>query len=134
VISKYAPGSPGQPYVEHSFFTTASVVHTIEALLGLPPMNINDGYAPLMVGAFSGSGNQPAFQADASNRENGLMYKMNVSKAKGAKASQKMNFTRPDAVDTKALNAILWHDRKGNAKMPAPKHTVIPASFKSDDD
>jgi hypothetical protein len=134
VISKYAPGSPGQPYVEHSFFTTASVVHTIEALLGLPPMNINDGYAPLMVGAFSGSGNQPAFQADASNRENGLMYKMNVSKAKGAKASQKMNFTRPDAVDTKALNAILWRDRKGNAKMPAPKHTVIPASFKSDDD
>jgi DNA-binding beta-propeller fold protein YncE len=134
VISKYAAGSAERPKVDHGFFTTVNVVHTIEALLGLPPMNVNDAYAPLMVGAFSGAGNQPPFQADVSNRENGFIYKVNASTAKGAKVSQKMNFARPDAVDTKALNAILWRDRKGNMKMPAAKHTMIPASLKSDDD
>jgi hypothetical protein len=132
VISKYAPIAD-HPYLEHGFFTTASVVHSVEELLGLPPMNVNDGYAPLMVGSFSGAGNQAPFVADTSNRENGLIYKVNVA-AKGAKASSRMDFTRPDAVNTRVLNAILWRDRKGDVKMPAAKHTVIPASLKADDD
>ncbi len=134
VISKYAPRSGDSPVLEHRFFTTASVVHSVEELLGLPPMNVNDGYAPLMVGSFSGAGNQAPFAADTSNRENGLIYKVNAAAAKGAKASSRMDFTRPDAVDTRVLNAILWRERKGNIKMPAAKHTVIPAGLKPDDD
>src|SRR5215475_1662521 len=133
VISKYAPVSREHPMVEHQFFTTVSVVHSIEELLGLPSMNLNDGYAPLMVSAFSGGGDQVPYQADSSNLENGLMYKVNSAAAHGAKASSKMDFTRPDDVDTKALNAILWRESKGKVKMPAVKHTVIPVSLKSDD-
>jgi DNA-binding beta-propeller fold protein YncE len=134
VISKYAPVAGDHPWVEHNFFTTASVVHSVEELLGLPPMNVNDGYAPLMVGSFSGAGNQLPHQVDTSNRDNGLIYKVNAAAARGAKASARMDFTRPDAVNTKVLNAILWHERKGSAKMPTPKHKVIPASLKSEDD
>jgi DNA-binding beta-propeller fold protein YncE len=134
VISRYAPVAGDHPWVEHNFFTTASVVHSVEELLGLPPMNVNDGYAPLMVGSFSGAGKQPPYQADTSNRDNGLIYKVNAAAARGAKASSLMDFTRPDAVNTKVLNAILWHERKGSAKMPTPKHTVIPDSLKSEDD
>ncbi|HST12744.1 MAG TPA: beta-propeller fold lactonase family protein, partial [Terriglobales bacterium] len=134
VINKYAPGAGDHPFIEHHFFTTASVVHSVEELLGLPPMNVNDGYAPLMVGSFSGAGDQAPFVADTSNHDNGLIYKINAAAAKGAKASSNMDFTKPDAVNTRVLNAILWRDRKGNAKMPAAKHTVIPASTKSDDD
>jgi DNA-binding beta-propeller fold protein YncE len=134
VISKYAPVAGDHPFVDHHFFTTASVVHSMEELLGLPPMNLNDGYAPLMVGSFSGAGNQPPFQADTSNRDSGLIYKVNPPEARGAKTSARMDFTHPDAVNTRALNAILWRDRKGNAKMPAAKHTMFPASLKSDHD
>ena len=61
LISKYAPGSPAEPHVfEHGFFTTVSLVRTMEALLGLPPMNHNDAYAPGDVSAFLRRGNQPA--------------------------------------------------------------------------
>ncbi|HZS95209.1 MAG TPA: phosphoesterase [Terriglobales bacterium] len=134
VISKYAPVAGDHPLVEHGFFTTASVVHSMEELLGLPPMNVNDGYAPLMVSAFSGAGNQAPFQVDTVNRDNGLIYKVNAAAAKGAKASARMDFTRPDAVDTKVLNAILWRERKGSVKMPAAKHTVFPAGVRDDDD
>jgi hypothetical protein len=134
VISKYAPVAGDHPLVEHGFFTTASVVHSMEELLGLPPMNVNDGYAPLMVSAFSGAGNQAPFEVDTSNRDNGLIYKVNAAAAKGAKASSRMDFTRPDAVDTKVLNAILWRERKGSVKMPAAKHTVFPAGVRDDDD
>ena len=46
----------------------------------------------------------------------------------------RMDFSRPDAVDTRVLNAILWRERKGKHQMPAAKHTVIPAGLKPDDD
>jgi hypothetical protein len=36
-----------------------------------------------------------------------------------------MDFSRPDAVDTPALNAILWRDRKGDLPVPEQRHTVF---------
>ena len=134
VISKYAPVASGNPTVEHQFYTTVSAVHSIEELLGLPSMNLNDGYAPLFVNSFSGTGDQAPYNVDTSNLDNGLIYKVNPSAAHGAKASSRMDFSRPDAVDTKALNAILWRERKGNVKMPSAKHTVFPAGAREDDD
>src|SRR4030095_6137114 len=127
VISKYAPGSTDHPFVEHGIFTTVSVVHTIEALLGLPPMNLYDAYDPGIAAEFSGTGDQPPFTADARNLKNGLIYKVNPSNARGAKESSGKNLSRPDAVDTRVLNSILWHDRKGDLLMPAPVHNMIAA-------
>ena len=127
VISKYAPGSASHPFVEHDFHTTVSVMHTIETLLGLPPMNLNDAYSPVMANEFSGAGDQPPFTADPRNRDNGMMYRMNSAKAPGAKKSAQMDFSRPDAANAHALNAILWRDRKGRTRMPKPRHTVTQA-------
>jgi DNA-binding beta-propeller fold protein YncE len=117
VISKYAPHTP-QTFVDHHFYTTVSMIHTMEALLGLPPMNLFDAHAPLMTPLFSGPGTQPPYQADDKNLRSGLIYQMNKKKAPGAKESSQMNFSRPDAADAKKLNAILWQDAKGNVPMP----------------
>ena len=125
VISKYSPGSAEQPYVDHHFFTTVSVIHTLESLLGLPGMNQNDAYAPLMSEMFSGAGNQPAFTVDWSNRDNGLIYQVNPKRAEGAKESAAMDFSRPDAVNAAVLNLVLWRDRKGDVPMPEPKHALL---------
>src|SRR5205085_341754 len=73
VISKYSPGTADHPFVDHRFYTTVNMIHTMEAVLGLPPMNQNDAYAPVMAALFAGSGNQPAFQADWRNRDNGVI-------------------------------------------------------------
>jgi DNA-binding beta-propeller fold protein YncE len=134
VISKYAPGSSDRPFVDHDFHTTVSLMRSMESLLGLPPMNLNDGYAPFMSKEFSGAGNQAAFSADVRNRENGLLYRANPAKAAGAKQSQRMDFSRPDAANARALNAILWRDRKGKTPMPAAAHHVIPAGVRREDD
>jgi len=134
VISKYSPGSADHPFVDHHFYTTVNLIHTIETLLGLPPMNQNDGYAPLMAPLFSGAGNQGAFTADWSNRDNGLIYQMNPEKGQGAKESAQMDFSHPDAADPSVLNAILWRDRKGDQPMPAAQHKVFRDQPKPDDD
>ncbi len=133
VISKYSPRSP-QPFVDHRFYTTVNMVHTLEVLLGLPPMNNNDAQAPLMAPLFAGAGDQPPFSADDRNRDNGLLYQVNPPRGPGAKESAAMNFTRADAVDTALLNRILWRDRKGNQPMPRPKHLFVRGELRAGDD
>ena len=133
VISKYAPGSMQHPAVDSTFYTTVSVVRTIESLLGLPPMNLNDGYAPLMAWSFSGPGNQPPFTVDQRNLANGLIYKTNPRTAPGAEESSRMDFSRPDAINSQLLNAILWRDRKGSTPLPAALHTRTKHAPKDDD-
>ena len=127
VISKYSPRVTQKPFVDHHFYTTVNMVHTMESLLGLPPMNNNDAWAAVMAPLFTGAGDQPPFQADYRNRDNGLIYEANAPKAPGGKASAKLNFSVADAADSRVLNAILWRAAKGNIPMPAPKHAAFPA-------
>jgi len=126
VISKYSPGSSAQPYIEHRFYTTVNMIHTLEMLLGLPPMNQNDAYAPVMSQMFSGKGDQPTYKADYRNLKNGLIYERNRREAPGAQISLKMDFSRPDAAGAARLNRVLWRDQKGDTPMPVTKHTVFP--------
>ena len=127
VISKYSPvTTPDKPFVDHHFYTTVNMIHTAEALLGLPPMNNNDARAAVMAPLFTGPGTQPPFTVDKKNLDNGLIYKVNPQNAPGARQSSKMDFSHPDAAPADELNAILWRQAKGNVPMPAPKHNVIP--------
>ena len=119
VISRFSPRqADGKPFVDHTFYTTVNVVHTMESLLGAPPMNNNDAHAAVMAPLFSGSGDQPAFVADTRNRDNGLLYKVNPSKGPDAKQSAQMDFSEPDAADNAELNAILWRNRMGSRPLP----------------
>jgi DNA-binding beta-propeller fold protein YncE len=126
VVSKYSPGSAAKPNVEHRFYTTVNVIHTMESLLGVPPMNQNDAYAPVMSGLFTGAGDQPPYSADYRNSKNGLIYETNKREAPGSKISSRMDFSRPDAAGAARLNRVLWQDQKGNTPMPVSKHTVFP--------
>ncbi len=124
VISKYSPGSPRHPYIDHHFYTTVNVVRTIEVLLGLPPMNHNDARAAVMAGLFTGRGDQPAYHADTRNQRNRLIYAANPPNAPGAQASLHMDWTHADANPAQALNRILWRERMGHVPMPKPRYTV----------
>jgi DNA-binding beta-propeller fold protein YncE len=133
VISKYAPYRPKKPLVDHRFYTTVNMIRTLEDLLGLPPMNVNDAHAAPIAPLFSGRGLQPAYDADRTNLANGRLYEVNPKDAAGAKESAEMNFETADSVDAALLNAILWRNRKVDKPMPAPKHTVIPDGSGSGD-
>ncbi len=135
VISKYSPRpGDGAPFVDHRFYTTVSTIRTMETLLGLPPMNNNDAFAPLMSPLFTGPGDQPPYVADVSNRENGLIYQMNTPQSPGARESSRMDFQHADQAPTAALNDILWRDSMG--KKPLPEQLRHPAhtARKEDDD
>ena len=118
VVSKYSPRQP-DPVVDSTFYTTVSVVRTMEELLGVPPMNSNDAFAPVIASLFSGAGNQPAYDADCRNRDNGLIYQANQRTAYGARQSTQMDFKHEDRADPRVLNVILWRDAMGNKPLPS---------------
>ena len=120
VVSKYAPhGGEGKPFVDSRFYSTVSVIRTMESLLGLPPMNNNDALCSLISTLFTGPGDQPAYEADYANRDNNLIYTANAKTAAGAKESMKMDFRHADRAPAEKLNVILWKDAMGDTPVPA---------------
>jgi DNA-binding beta-propeller fold protein YncE len=135
VISKYSPHGPGgAPFVDSRFYSTVSVLRTIESLLGLPPMNNNDAFSSLISTLFTGPGDQPPYTADYSNRDNGLIYTANKKTAVGAQESMRMDFRHADRAPTEKLNVILWKDAMGNQPVPAMLKAHAKNSGKDDDD
>jgi DNA-binding beta-propeller fold protein YncE len=135
VISKYSPRAvDGGPFVDSRFYSTVSVIRTMETLLGLPPMNNNDALASLMGSLFTGPGDQKPYVADTANQDNGLIYTANPASAVGARESMKMDFTHPDRADVQKLNVILWRDAMGDAPVPAQLTEKQKKTRKDDDD
>ena len=135
VISKYAPHAKDKPaFVDSRFYSTVSMIRTMETLLGLPPMNNNDAFSSMISTLFTGPGDQAAFTADYSNRDNGLIYTANKKNAPGAQESMKMDFEHADHADTRKVNLILWKDRMGSQPVPAMLMRKVPKTHKDDDD
>ena len=120
VVSKYSPrGADGVAFVDSRFYSTVSVVRTMETLLGLPPMNNNDAFSSMIGSLFTGPGDQAPYEADCRNRDNGLIFTANATTASGAKESSKMDFRHADRADAQKLNVILWKDAMGDRPVPA---------------
>jgi DNA-binding beta-propeller fold protein YncE len=133
VVSKYSPrAADGGAFVDSRFYTTVSMVRTMEMALGLPPMNNNDAFSSAMTPEFAGPGDQAPFVANYANRDNGLIYMANKQTAAGAKESMKMDFRHADRADARKLNVILWKDAMGDK--PVPAQLKVKLKNKKDDD
>ncbi len=135
VISKYSPrGANGAAFTDSRFYSTVSVIRTMETLLGVPPLNNNDAFSSMIGSLFAGPGDQVPFSADYKNRDNGMIYTANLPTAPGAKESSRMDFRHADRADTQKLNAILWQDAMGTKPLPAQLKQRSKRSRKDNDD
>lgn len=97
--------------VHHGFFNTDSVLHSMELLLGMPPMNQYDAIATPF--AFTAQpANAEPYQAILPPKQ--LIGQMNKQTAYRSRDSQRLidRFQESDEADL-ALNDILWHSIKG---------------------
>jgi hypothetical protein len=110
------------PYVKRknldsTMYTTSSMVHTIELILGLPTMTQFDRAATPMYNAFT---SDPDFSpVDRAEAKVDLMTR-NAKTGPGATASLKLDFSDYDRADPDELNRILWAALKPGEPMPAP--------------
>lgn len=105
------------------FYNQTSVIHTIERILGLPPMNQRDASSPVMASCFTNTPNLAPYTA----LENRVpLTETNPARAalpsglqKWADASLRQDFKGFDRADEDTLNRILWHAMRG-ADVPYP--------------
>ena len=110
------------PYVKRGAkdstqYTTASMVRTMELILGLPPMTQYDEKATPLLNCFTPSADMTAY---ANLKPLVDLEARNPATGDGATASAKLNLSGIDRADPDALNAILWASLKPGVKMPAP--------------
>jgi hypothetical protein len=117
VISPYTK----QGFIDSTFYTTASMIHTMELILGLLPMTQYDRAATPMYRSFQSHPDLWAFQARTPQTD---LQAKNPSTGPGAVASAKLDFSDWDRADPDALNKILWEALRPGEPMPAPVHSA----------
>jgi YVTN family beta-propeller protein len=117
--------------VDSNLYSTASMLRTMELILGLKPMSQFDAAALPMYGSFQAKPDLTRYLARPAQVD---LKERNLASAWGAKESLAMDFSREDAADDLQLNEVIWRSVRGaNSPMPAP----VRASFvfaKADDD
>jgi YVTN family beta-propeller protein len=118
VVSPYTR----QAKVESTLYTTASMIRTMELILGLPPLTQYDAGATPMFSCFTNKADLTPFKL--------LQPKVDINAKnplKGAfsEASSKMDFSEYDRAPEDEMNRILWHMAKGDEPYPTPIHRVV---------
>jgi len=123
VDSHRSPAFVASPWVKKgqvnsTMYNQASVLRTMELILGLKPLTTYDAGARPMFSVFADTAapgpyaNEPA-RIPLTNR--------NPANTASAARSAKMHFEEADEIDDDELNAILWAAIKGpNVPMPNP--------------
>jgi YVTN family beta-propeller protein len=125
VISPYTPRGK----VDSRMYSTASVLGTIEAILGLESLSQYDAAARPMAFEFSGRSDTSPFATLPSR-----VPLDTVNPGSPDKDAQKLDFSRPDAIPERTLNDVLYRAIQGR---PSPAPTIrfgIAARAETDDD
>jgi hypothetical protein len=116
--TEFVMASPyGRGGVQHAMYTTASVLHTIEIMLGIPSMTTYDAHALPLYAAFTAKPDLRPFDALAPKID---IKAQNGKTAYHAGLASRLNFTHADAVDDGTMNDLIWHAVRGAQATPPP--------------
>jgi hypothetical protein len=119
-----------QQTLVHTQYNTLDFLRTIEEVLGLPQMNLNDALARPMADIFNTTPSDWSFTATPSAylyntsllppKAAGLVVPKSTHNAKyWAQVTKGMDFSDADRVDSAVYNRILWKGMMGNKPYPA---------------
>jgi DNA-binding beta-propeller fold protein YncE len=130
-----AGGYVKRHYVDHTMYSTTSMVRTIELILGVPPMTQYDAAATPMWRSFSSEPGLEPFRSLPSNIDLG---EKNIAWNELSKKCAGFDFTKEDRIPEHEFNEVLWKGIKGiNSVVPAPRCAAFVKSMdkeKGDDD
>jgi hypothetical protein len=109
--------------VDSTLYTTASMIRTMELILGLPPLTQYDAGATPMFRCFRKSARLTPYHPLTPKVD---LFAKNTDKSPYAKQSARMNFRDFDLAPEAELNRILWPVAKGpDAPYPTPIHRAL---------
>ncbi|HVS96283.1 MAG TPA: bifunctional YncE family protein/alkaline phosphatase family protein [Puia sp.] len=119
-------------FVDHTMYSTASVLRTIELILGIPPMTQYDASSPALWRCFTPKADLTAFQALPANVD---LRDRNTASNEWSKQSSRIDLTREDRVPDKVFNEILWKGIKGgDVPLPPPNRAAFVRVSETDRD
>ena len=111
--------------VDSTFYSTASMLRTIELIVGLHPLTQFDAYATPMLAAFT---NKPDLTPYTAQRPSQNFHEVNPVNAPFAAQSEQQDLTKEDQINMQQFNLATWASVKGaNVPMPSPQHHMFPA-------
>jgi YVTN family beta-propeller protein len=119
VISPYCK----RGVVDSTLYTTASMVRTMELILGLPPLTQYDAGATPMFNCFRKTAKLTYYHPLMPKVD---LHTRNSEKSPFAQESRRMDFDEYDRAPEDELNRILWYVTKGpDVPYPAPIHRAV---------
>jgi YVTN family beta-propeller protein len=109
-------------FVDSTLYTTASMLRTMELILGLPPLTQYDAGATPMFNCFQSSASATTWVAATPQVD---LNAKNTIRSAFSKESRKMNFAEYDRAPEDELNRILWYHARPNEPYPAPIHRAL---------
>jgi YVTN family beta-propeller protein len=110
-------------FVDHSMYSTSSVLKTIELILGIQPMSQYDAAANTLWKCFDKTASHNRFIAKPSQWD---LNEKNTAVNAMQRKSDAFNFKKEDSINEHDFNEVLWKGLKGEfAKVPTPKRAAF---------
>jgi len=127
-----AGGFVKRGFVDHTPYSTSSMLRTMELILGLPPMSQYDAAATPMYKSFSKEANVRPFEALLPNIS---LFDVNTKETPSAIKSASFNFKKEDSIPDLEFSEVIWKAVKGeDSVMPAPRRAAILNASEEEDD
>ncbi len=118
-----AGGHVKRKAVVHTMYSTASVLRTIELILGLPPMSQYDAAANSLWECFMPQADTTAYTALPNNID---LNERNTKDNKLSRRSAELNLTVEDAIPDTEFSEIIWKTVRGeDSPMPPPRKSAF---------
>ena len=118
-----AGGYVKRNFVDHTMYSTSSILRTIELILGLPPMSQYDAASTPLWRSFSKAPNETPFTFLPANVD---LDDKNITFNYWQQKSEELNFSEADLAPDDEFNEIIWHAVKGiNAEYPIIKRAAF---------
>jgi YVTN family beta-propeller protein len=118
-----AGGFVKRKWVDHTMYSTTSMLRTMELILGLSPMTQYDAAAEPMWRCFTATADLTPFTSVPSNID--LEIK-NVALNEWQRRSEQFDLSKEDAIPDMEFNAVLWYGLKGDhIPLPAPRRAAF---------
>jgi YVTN family beta-propeller protein len=128
VISPYTK----RGFVDSSMYSTASMLRTMELILGLQPMTQFDAAALPMYNSFTAKADLSGYKHLPVTVD---LNEKNLASAWGAEMSLAFDFSKEDAADDLLLNEVVWRSVRGaDSPMPPPVRAGFVFAAPEDED
>ena len=127
-----AGGFVKRKFIDHTMYSTSSMLRTIELILGLPPMSQYDAAAEPMWRCFTTNADLSPFQSVSAYVD---LDEKNTKNTHSARLSQTLDFSKEDRIPDLVFSEVIWKAVKGeDSMMPAPRRSAFLKVIHQEDD